>query len=847
MSLVDDLVPHMRRVQLADRDLHDLSQLWQMIEAASAISSPSDVESILPTLTRTRVQFTELQSRLVRQLGQETLAQLSDELAASAQCTIDILVRNLFERTADVGFLATDEVLRAYCAALPDERAQRRAACVQRLSEYRAKYSVYDDVILLSPAGEVLARLDAAQSLAASGDAIVAQAIARTGYVEHYGATDLARDAGAALLYAHRIDGAGGRCVGVLVLRFRSVDELQRIFASVGGHGQLGQRIALMLVDADDRVIVSNDDAHIPAGAKLQAVADGEVALSSFAGREYLSLTCASRGYQGYFGPGWRARAMVSLLTAFRRTDAVAEAGDESTRVSLDNEALRGIQGEVDTINRNLRRVVWNGHVMAGAREGDPARLKAVLEQVNGAGSRTRDRVAVAIGDLYATSLGRARHQSRELARLAADIMDRNLYERANDCRWWALSPVLQRSLAQPPGAASAAEINRLLNHVNGLYSVYLRLVAFDAQGIVRGLSNEIDDAPLLGSRVDDALLAATQSLADSQRYAVSPFAACALSGGVPTYVYSAAVRAGSRVVGGIAIVFDAAREFRAILDDVLGERAGLAAFVGADGRVIACSGGALDVGATMPIDGQRAIAEHDGAHHAVAAIEAGGYREFKCEDGYRNHVRALVALRLGGVERRRYALHERALKPLGAPARQARTQYALFQTGAGRYALPASAVLEARPLDGLVRTPGAVPHAAGLLEVPAADGGSAVVPVFCARSLFGVTHPARAGDGVVIVLKSPLDARRPLLGLRVDDVLSVADVGAEHLQPPPQGLRLHAPTLAGLLRMGLQDGRGAGSGSEALVQLVDAQALAALCGASTPAQAEARLATQSS
>src|SRR5262245_22280138 len=92
MSLVDDLVPHMRRVQLAERDLHDLGQLWQMIEAASAISCPSEVEGILPTLTRTRAQFTELQARLVRQLGQETLAQLSDELASSAQCTIDILV-----------------------------------------------------------------------------------------------------------------------------------------------------------------------------------------------------------------------------------------------------------------------------------------------------------------------------------------------------------------------------------------------------------------------------------------------------------------------------------------------------------------------------------------------------------------------------------------------------------------------------------------------------------------------------------------------------------------------------------------------------------------------------------
>jgi len=833
MSLVDELIPHMRRVQLADRDLRELGQLWQMIEATSAISCPTEVETILPTLTGTRVQFTELQARLVRQLGEETLAQLGDELGSSAQCTIDILVRNLYERTADVGFLATDDVLRAYCAATPTSRAEQRAACLERLAEYRAKYSVYDDVVLLAPDGAVLARLDTQRPLETSRDPLVAEAVARPGHVERFGRSDLADGDGPALLYAHRIDADGGRCVGVLVLRFRSVDELERIFASVGDGGQ---RIALLLVGPDERVIVSNDAAHVPPGARLPAAADGELALCAFAGREYLSVTCATRGYQGYRGPGWRARALVSLQTAFRRGDMPA-GSDDAQRVALDNDALRAIQAEVDTINRNLRRVVWNGHVMAEAGEGDPLRLKAVLEQVNGAGTRTRDRVAAAIGDLYRTSLGRARHQSSELARLAADIMDRNLYERANDCRWWALSPLLQRELARPPSPAGAQALGRLLAHINGLYTVYVRLVAFDAEGAVRGVSNEVEEAPLLGARVDDALLQATQRLAGSQHYAVSGFGASPLSGGAPTYVYSAAVRERGRVVGGIAVVFDAEREFRAILDDVLGDRAGIAAFVGADGRVIASSADTLPVGTPLPFDTSQPLAEHADTHYAVAASAAEGYREFKCQDGYRNGVRAVVALRLGHVERRRTALYDRPLRPLPSAPRQPRQQVALFQTGPARYALPSAAVLEARGVEQLVRTPRSADHAVGLLEVPA-PAGSCVIPVYCARSLFGVARPARAGDGVVLVIAAPRSARRPLLGLRVDDVLSVADVGNEHLQAAPAGLRQHAPLLAGLLRMAWQDG----AAGQALVQLVDVDALAALTGtpALEPALAEA-------
>ena len=104
MALVDDLLPHMRRVLAVDRDLHDLSLLWQMIEASSAIACPEQADTILPTLSQTRANFTGLQTRLVQQLAEEHIAEVGDELASIAQCTIDILVRNLFERTADVGF-----------------------------------------------------------------------------------------------------------------------------------------------------------------------------------------------------------------------------------------------------------------------------------------------------------------------------------------------------------------------------------------------------------------------------------------------------------------------------------------------------------------------------------------------------------------------------------------------------------------------------------------------------------------------------------------------------------------------------------------------------------------------
>jgi chemotaxis signal transduction protein len=826
----EDLIAHMRRVQVAERDLRDLGVVWQMIEASAAISCPEEVATILPTLVNTRQRFDGLQGRLIEQMVAAHCMQVKGELAARAQCAIDILVRNLYERTADVGFLATDDEVRAFCGAEPARRDGLREAMVRRLAEYQAKYTVYDDVLLLSPQGEVLARLDEGQALPASRDALVPAALSAAGYVERFGPSDLAATPAPALLYGHRITGADGRAIGVLVLRFRFADEMRRIFgAMAAGRDEL----ALMLLDADQQVIASHDEAHVPLGARLPRSPGGEVALLSFAGRAYLAVCCAGQGYQGYAGPPWRALAMVSLLTAFRRHDG--EAGGPAAAVPLDSAELAAVHADADAIHRDLRRVVWNGRLMAGQHGGERSRLNAVLRQVQQAGVRTRSRVSQAIRDLSRAALARSCQQAHELARLAADIMDRNLYERANDCRWWALSPVLRRVLDQPPATADWAALNAVLKHVNGLYTVYSRLVVFDAAGRVRAASG--DPGEVVGRSVPPAWTQAVQGLADSQRYAVSAFEPTELHAHGATYVYLAAVRDlqdERRIVGGIAVVFHAARELAAMLGDVLGTHAGGAAFIGADGQVLAATDAALAAALAPALHGDGGVLEARGAHHACARVRAGGYREFKAGDGYDNQVHALVALRLGTAGPRHADSGDPDLAALPVEGGGTTLEAALFQVGAARYALPAGAVIEAVSAHGLVPTPGAGGGAIGMIEVPAGPAGAtAMVRVLCARQLFRVDDGVpRAAEGVVLVLRAPQQPQRPALGLRVDDVLAVLDVSTRHLHQAPQQMSQFAPWVAGLLECELSTaGKAPGQGERVLAQLLALDPLVADLG----------------
>src|SRR5690606_40143660 len=70
------------------------------------------------------------------------------------------------------------------------------------------------------------------------------------------------------------------------------------------------------------------------------------------------------------------------------------------------------------------------------------------------------------------------------IARLMVDLLDRNLYERANDCRGWALSPDLRAALDTQSGSTTD-RARHTLQHINSIYTVYTSIVLYDLEGNV--------------------------------------------------------------------------------------------------------------------------------------------------------------------------------------------------------------------------------------------------------------------------------------------------------------------------------------------------------------------------
>lgn len=794
---IDGFLPHMRDVVRCEASLRELNLMWRVIEASAKMNCADEARGILPMMTATREGFQRLESELVRSLVHQKVANVMAELGTRARHVIDIIVRNLYERTADVGFLATDRELCEYVAG----RGGSREAVVERLRAYRDKYTVYDEIVLLDPHGAVLAHIDPQAPIEGSRDPLIAQTMASDGYVETFRATDLRPGGRPALVYSRRmLDPRSGEPAGVLCLVFGFETEMASIFAS--RHDRDGRSIVLLL-DADDRVIASADPQWLPVGCAVPVNRSAQPELCIHGGRKYLVQTFVSAGYQGYAGPpGWQGQVMIPLEVAFgREAGGVLDGLEDAVAEGLLSHARSFCPPlfEIVTAADGIRRVVWNGQVMTAGREAELQRLKSVLGQVSDTGARSDALFARSIRDLYDTVLASGLAGAEFMTQLLVELLDRNLYERSDDCRWWAMTPELRAALAAPAvDADTARALDALLAGIHALYTVYTRLVVYDREGRIVAASERGGGASVVGQRIEDDTLQAVLALPDAQAYHATPFRPSPLCDGAPTYVYHAAVRAlgdEHAVVGGIGIAFDAGAEFAAMLAGGVGDLADTSAlFVDRGGRVLASTDAAQPVGSVCDLpagfldlrNGQSAsrVLVRGERYVLLAGTVSHGYREFKRSDGYVEDVIAVVSRSLGAVAPPQRTARGRAEARIVDGAASSGREFATFFVEADVMALPAEHVVEALPAQQMTpAAAGELAHRVGMLARRREGRVEGYVWVFDLAALLGHRPAARHDAQQVVVVRH----RGVEVGLLVSELHGVPAFADTQVSRAPQ------------------------------------------------------------
>ena len=794
-----DFLNYMPDVQECNKSISDLNDQWDNIKLLSEINCPIQSKSVLPNMTKIQSGFIDLQEELINTLVSEKLKKMEQKIISKTQVAIDILIRNLFERTADIGFLATDDDIRRFVEN--GERTESdRNIILSRMREYVAKYSVYEDIIVLDNNYRVLANLDEKNEILGKqikGPNLVKTMEGEVPFVEYFKNSKLQFGNRNSHIFSSRICREGtSQAIGLICLCFRFENEMDQIFKKLTNDYDGS---VMTIIDDTNTVIASSDENHVPVGVVVESVESGVNGVVYYRGSDYISKTIATQGYQKYFGLGWKGHVMIPLSLAFRDNrnlksiDSAVTSGLMHQADSFSTE-LNEIINKTQTINGSLKRIVYNGQIIArdDSIDAEYSRLKPILRAIGRIGTNTSSLFQSSVSNLFSTVVSTSLVDTSFLASLCVDIMDRNLYERANDCRWWALDSTIRRILAKDEiSSANKKQLSDILTYINDLYTVYSNLFVFDKNGTVIAVSNP-NRSEDIGKTLTCPFISEVLANTKPEKYFVSPFEKTELYDNRHTYIYGASItdfNNYNRTVGGIGIVFDSEDQFKTILEESLHTgNDTFAVFTDRKKMIISSTNEAYEVGSALNLPDElftvangntrSEILVYENSYYSIGCACSSSYREYKNLDGYQNDVLAFVFEKMADyteITLTKSDEKEIEQSDFAFSMTNEHKKLATFVINGQVYGLEQSYVIEALEASKTISVPGTNAVIRGAVEFN--DNYYAVVD---ALALFDKDEPSRNAFHLLMLKLSD----KEMIAIQVEKLVSVLEINIEDIQP---------------------------------------------------------------
>ena len=466
-------------------------------------------------ITITKVFFDQLYR--AKEASSQSISQ------STAMIKIDMIERNLLERTCGVRWWALEKAFwqcitlaggkkpsgKAKASAGGSDKALRAAvelACT-RLEDIRNSYTLYRDLVIADIDGNIIAnsngdRRSEVLGMNVSHEEWFRKALETKDGTEYFvqGVSRSKLEDIDSLIYSTALRANGdeqGEAIGAMGVLFDFQGESQIIlndYLPQGGNGRTLEGWFSFFTNQGGKVICSSDESFIPSGeiadlprAHRDLTNPGEVIVSTgmVCGNRSLIVSHKSEGFDEYKGLDWTSHLVLPESAMFERSLLNEDYGispQELMNSKLIPDTNKQTYREIQRNKGDIQLISINGIILATDLGKAGTSFIPIFDQITTTGNSTTGKMEELLSEMSSDMLQQNLKALENFSKQAIDLIDRNLFERAADVRWWSTDHAFWEAL-QEGSDETFEQAAKRLGIINASYTMYRDLVIADSNG----------------------------------------------------------------------------------------------------------------------------------------------------------------------------------------------------------------------------------------------------------------------------------------------------------------------------------------------------------------------------
>ncbi len=295
-------------------------------------------------------------------------------------------------------------------------------------------------------------------------------------------------------------------------------------------------------------------------------------------GEDAAIFSAKTDGYLEYKGLGWSSHLIVPREVIFGNKYHTESKGISAEQL-MDSKIIPDINKQtylkIQEDKESIQLISLNGIVFASKLGKRGVALGPIFDQITKTGDFATNRMEYLLAEMAAGELALNLQALEMFSKQAIDLIDRNLFERSADIRWWSTDNYFWEALGNPTEENFERACNRL-KVINNSYTMYRNLILSDISGEIVACSKmELRNELKKINVSDQEWFQNGMRTQTSMEYAVQDTQSSVLEKNKErSLIYSTGIRAqGARkgdAIGVIGVLFDWDTEAKIILNNCL-------------------------------------------------------------------------------------------------------------------------------------------------------------------------------------------------------------------------------------------------------------------------------------